>query len=267
MIKKCLPLSSTALALLITLLFAYLSVAESEQAAKTPSSDAISSNSVLHLIPEKTLGIIYCPNAIELDNKINTLFAGLSPQAGAPEILAQILASALGANFESLADFEAIGLDVNQDFAIFFTSLKPLHLSAAVHLKDTDTIQQVIEAETGGNASTQYKGVTYWNTNGDGSCFAILDNTLVYSRQRTVCEDVIDTHNGTIQAITENPDYESFLADILEGTDQLGVCFDIEGVIASLDDSLEEEWKSMIDNLPDNSQVSLIITPSLKNIL
>ena len=266
MIKKCLPLSSTALALLITLLFAYLSVAESEQAAKTPSSDAISSNSVLHLIPEKTLGIIYCPNAIELDNKINTLFAGLSPQAGAPEILAQILASALGANFESLADFEAIGLDVNQDFAIFFTSLKPLHLSAAVHLKDTDTIQQVIEAETGGNASTQYKGVTYWNTNGDGSCFAILDNTLVYSRQRTVCEDVIDTHNGTIQAITENPDYESFLADILEGTDQLGVCFDIEGVIASLDDSLEEEWKSMIDNLPDNSQVSLIITPSLKNI-
>ncbi len=40
MIKKCLPLPCTALALLITLLFAYLSVAESEQAAKTPSSDA-----------------------------------------------------------------------------------------------------------------------------------------------------------------------------------------------------------------------------------
>ena len=257
----------TLLALLTTLLFVYLSSnAASDQIVETPSSDALSSDSVLHLIPEKTLGIIYCPNLLELDNKINTLFTDLSPQSGSPEILAQMLASALGANFESSADFEAVGLDLDRDFAIFLTRLDPLHLSAAVHLKDTETMKQVIEAETGGNAPTEYKGVTYWNTNGDGSCFAILDNTLVYSRQRAVCEDVIDTRNGTIQAITENRNYQSFLTDILEGTDQLGVCFDIKGVIASLDGSLEEEWKSMIDNLPDNSVVSLAITPSLKNI-
>ena len=266
MIKKCLPLPCTALALLITLLFAYLSVAESEQAAKTPSSDAILSDSVLHLIPEKTLGIIYCPNPLELDNRINTLFADLSPQAGAPEILAQILASTLGANFESLADFEAIGLDLNQDFAIFLTSLKPLHLSAAIHLKDIEAIKQVIEAETGGSAPTQYKGGTYWSENGDGRSFAILENTVIFSQQRKVCKDVIDTQNGTMKAITQNPDYQSFLTDILEGTDQLGICFDVDNITASLDGSLEEEWKSMIDNLPDNSPVYLAIASSLKNI-
>ena len=266
MIKKCLPLPCTALALLITLLFAYLSVAESEQAAKTPSSDAILSDSVLHLIPEKTLGIIYCPNPLELDNRINTLFADLSPQAGAPEILAQILASTLGANFESLADFEAIGLDLNQDFAIFLTSLKPLHLSAAIHLKDIEAIKQVIEAETGGSTPTQYKGGTYWSENGDGRSFAILENTVIFSQQRKVCKDVIDTQNGTMKAITQNPDYQSFLTDILEDTDQLGVCFDVDNITASLDGSLEEEWKSMIDNLPDNSPVYLAIASSLKNI-
>ena len=266
MIKKCLPLPCTALVLLITLLFAYLSVAESEQAAKTPSSVAISSDSVLHLIPEKTLGIIYCPNPLELDNKINTLFTDLSPQSGAPEILAQILAITLGANFESLADFEAIGLDLSQDFAIFLTSLKPMHFSAAIHLKNIETIKQVIETETGGSAPTQYKDAAYWSENGDGNSFAILDNVLVFSQHRAVCENVIDTRNGTMKAITENPDYQSFLIDILEGTDQLGVCFDIEGVIASLDSSLEEEWKSMIDDLPDNSPFYLAITPTLKNI-
>ena len=266
MIKKCLPLPCTALALLITLLFAYLSVAESEQAAKTPSSDAILSDSVLHLIPEKTLGIIYCPNPLELDNRINTLFADLSPQAGAPEILAQILASTLGANFESLADFEAIGLDLNQDFAIFLTSLKPLHLSAAIHLKDIEAIKQVIEAETGGSTPTQYKGGTYWNENGDGRSFAILENTVIFSQQRKVCKDVIDTQNGTMKAITQNPDYQSFLTDILEGTDQLGICFDVDNITASLDAPLEEEWKSMIDNLLDNSPVYLAIASSLKNI-
>ena len=266
MIKKGLPLPCTALALLITLLFAYLSVAESEQAAKTPSSDAISSDSVLHLIPEKTLGIIYCPNPLELDNKINTLFADLSPQAGAPEILAQILASTLGANFESLADFETIGLDLNRDFAIFLTSLDPLHLSAAIHLKDIEAIQQVIEAETGGSTPTQYKGGTYWSENGDGRSFAILENTVIFSQQHKVCKDVIDTQNGTMKAITQNPDYQSFLTDILEGTDQLGICFDVDNITASLDAPLEEEWKSMIDNLLDNSPVYLAIASSLKNI-
>ena len=266
MIKKRLPLSSTALVCLITLLFICLSVAESEQAAKTPASDAVLDDSILHLIPEKTLGIIYCPSLLELDNRINTLFAELSPQAGAPEILAQVLANTLGANFESLADFEAIGLDVNRDFAIFLTGLKPLHLSAAVHLTDTEAIKQIIEAETGGSAPTEYNNATYWHTNGDSNYFAILDNILVFSQQRTVCEDVINTRNGTIQAITENPAYQSFFTDILEDTHQLGICFDVEAITASLNGSPEEALRSMIADLSDNSHLSLIMTPSLKNI-
>ena len=264
--KQFLPLSSIiVLAFLTVPLLVCISNAASDQAVETPSP-TVPSGSVLHLIPEKTLGIIYCPNAIELDKKINTLFTDLSPQSGSPEILAQMLASALGANFESLADFEAIGLDLNRDFAIFFTGLKPLQLSAAIHLKDTETVKQVIETETGGSAPTAYKNAAYWSENGDGNSFAILDDILVFSQQRAVCENVIDTRNGTIQAITENPVYQSFLTDILEGTDQLGVCFDIEGVIASLDGSLEEEWKSMIDTLSDNDRLSLLIEPSLKNI-
>lgn len=265
--KKFLPLSFIiVLAFLTVPLFVCFSRnAASDQAVETPSL-TVSNDSVLHLIPEKTLGIIYCPNAIELDNKINTLFTDLSPQSGSPEILAQMLANALGANFESLADFEAIGLDLNRDFAIFFTRLKPLQLSAAIHLKDTETMKQVIETETGGSTPTAYKNAAYWSENGDGNSFAILDDILVFSQQRSVCEDVIDTRNGMQQAITEHPNYHSFFADILEGTDQLGVCFNITGVIASLDNSLEEEWKSMIDNLPDNSPVSLAIAPSLKNI-
>ena len=256
------------LALLTTLLFVCVSNAASDQAVETPSSDALSSDSVLHLIPEKTLGIIYCPNAIELDNKINTLFRDLSPQSGSPEILAQMLAGALGANFESLADFEAIGLDLNRDFAIFITRLKPLQLSVAIHLKDTETVKQVIETETGGSAPTAYKNAAYWSENGDGNSFAILDDILVFSQQRTVCENVIDTRHGTIQAITENRGYQSFFTDMLEGRDQLGVCFDIEGVIASLDGSLEEEWQSMTDNLKNNSgSVSLVIGNLFEDLL
>ena len=261
--KKILPSPLIRmLALLTTLLFVCLSNAASDRAVETPSP-TVSSDSVLHLIPEKTLGIIYCPNAIELDNKINTLFTDLSPQSGSPEILARMLANALGANFESLADFEAIGLDVNRDFAIFFTRLKPLQLSAAIHLKDTETVKQVIETETGGSAPTAYKNAAYWSENGDGNSFAILDDILVFSQQRAVCENVIDTRNGTIQAITETPNYQSFLTDMLEGTAQLGVCFDLEATTTAFGDSLEEGLKSMTDSLKNDSGTAAFVIGDL----
>ncbi len=265
MIKKFSPLLLIAFVLLTTV--AHLSIAKPNQTTDTPSPVAVSNDSVLRFIPKKTLGLIYCPNLLELDNKISTLVAALSSQAGTSKILAQILANTLDADFESLADFEAIGLDLDQDFAIFFTNMKPLRLDVAVHLTDTQAMQQMIETEVGENTETEYKGVTYWNANGDGKNFTILDDTLIISQQRETCENVIDTHNGTLQAITENPNFETFLADILESPDQLSVCFDIEGITASLKGPIEEEWQSMIDNLRDNDQLSVVIGASLKNIL
>lgn len=264
MIKKFSPLLLIAFVLLTTV--AHLSIANPNQTTDTPSPVAVSNDSVLRLIPKKTLGLIYCPNLLELDNKISTLVAALSSQAGTSKILAQILANTLDADFESLADFEAIGLDLEQDFAIFFTNMKPLRLDVAVHLTDTQAMQQMIETEVGENTETEYKGVTYWNANGDGKNFTILDDTLIISQQRETCKNIIDTHNGTLQAITENPNFETFLADILESPDQLGVCFDIEGITASLKGPIEEEWQSMIDNLRDNDQLSVVIGASLKNI-
>ena len=264
MIKKFSPLLLIAFVLLTTV--AHLSIANPNQTTDTPSPVAVSNDSVLRLIPKKTLGLIYCPNLLELDNKISTLVAALSSQAGTSKILAQILANTLDADFESLADFEAIGLGLEQDFAIFFTNMKPLRLDVAVHLTDTQAMQQMIETEVGENTETEYKGVTYWNANGDGKNFTILDDTLIISQQRETCKNIIDTHNGTLQAITENPNFETFLADILESPDQLGVCFDIEGITASLKGPIEEEWQSMIDNLRDNDQLSVVIGASLKNI-
>ena len=263
MIKKLSPLLITFV-LLTT--FAHFSIAASNQIADTPSPVAVLNDSVLRFIPEKTLGLIYCPNLLELDNRINALIAERSPQLGTSKILAQILANTLDADYESLADFEAIGLDLNRDFAIFFTSLKPLRLAIAAYLADPQAMQQVIETEVGENALIKYKGVTYWSANGDGKNFTILDDTLIVSEHREASENVIDTHNGTMQAITANRNFGVFLHDILKGPDQLGVCFDIESINASFNGAIEEEWKALIDNLSDNDQLSLLIESSLKNI-
>ena len=214
-----------------------------------PEMVDIPSGSVLHLIPEQAMGIIYCPSLLELDYRINTLATDLMPTAENPEILAKILAESFGAGFENLAELEEIGLDLNQDFAVFMVNLRPPDISAIVHLTDPEAMKQVIAAESEGSAPTEYNGETYWSATGGSGHFAILENTLVFSRSAEVCESAIDAYKGTKQSVVANPDYSSFLANILKGETQLALHFDLKSIAPVLSASLQEESESMRDNL------------------
>ena len=266
MLKKCLPLYLTTL----TLLLVWLNTAESNQTADRSSQKTqtvaigIPKDSVLHLVPEKTLGLIYCPNLLELDNRINALVAGFSSGLEIPDVSEKTLVQTLSTEFEKLTHFEEIGLDLNQDFAILLTSLKPLHISGLAHLTEPEAMKQMIEAK--GSVSTQYKGVTYWNTTEGNQSFAILGNTLVFSTPHGSCENVIDTYIETRQSVAQNPDYIAFLTDILEDTDQLAVYFDVEGAIATLDRPLEEELESIMDSLEDDAEKLEVVAPFLEGI-
>ena len=239
--------------------------AEHEAAEETPHETEsemvkIPSGSVLHLIPEQAMGIIYCPSLLELDYRINTLATDLMPTAENPEILAQILASSFGAGFENLAELEEIGLDLNQDFAVFMASLRPPDLSAIVHLTDPEAMKQVIAAESEGSAPTEYNGETYWSATGGSGHFAILENTLVFSQSAEVCESAIDAYKGTKQSVVSNPDYSSFLANIMKGEAQLALHFDLKSIAPVLIASLKEESESMRDNL-ESDPAAMAIAP------
>lgn len=256
MIKKCLHLSLTALTLMTMLLCVRLSIAETDLATDAPPNKSESTpvpvltNSVLHLIPEQTLGLIYCPNLLELDNSINTLETELLSDAQAPDVSVEILSNIFGSQFEDLIALEEI-FNVSRDFVIVLTRLKPLQFAVLAHLRDPETIKQIVEKVTAEDERTAYKGITYWNDSEDGEIIAILDDILIFTKQREVCENVIDTYNGTIQAITKNPDYVSLLTDISEDKDQLAVYFDVETAIATLDRPLEEELQVVVDKLED----------------
>ena len=228
---------------------------------KSESVPAVPNNSVLYLIPKGALGIVYSSSLLEADNRINAMIAELSPESETFDIPAKTLAHIFPAEllagifvnkFEGLADFEKIGLDLNQDFAIFITSLQPLHLTVLMRLKDPEAMKQVIEVEE--NTPIEYKGVTYWNTTKGNRSFAILENTLVFSMPFGTCESVIDTYKGMGQTITQNPNYSTFLTDILAGDDQVGICFDIATFTATLDRPLEEELESLIESLEGDEE-------------
>lgn len=244
---------------------------EHEPEAETPHETEsemveIPSGSVLHLIPKQTMGLIYCPSLLELDYRINTLVTDLIPTDEDPEILAKILADSFGAGFESLAELEEIGLDLNQDFAVFMTSMNPPGLSALVHLTDPAAMKQVIDAESAGSAPIEYNGITYWNASGGGGSFALLDNILVFSRFAEVCKSVIDTYKATQPSVTANPNYTSFLTDIVEGDAQVAAHFNLESIAPLLTASIQEESESMQDGL-ESDAAAMAFAPFVTSML
>ena len=215
---------------------------------KEPEKKKEQKDSVLHLIPEQTLGLVYCPNLLELDNSIHTLKTGLLSEPQVSDVSVEILSDIFGSQFADFMALEDI-FNVNRDFAIILTRLEPLQFGVLAHLRNPETIKQIMEKVTEEAERTVYNGVTYWNDNEKGEIIAILDDILIFSKHGEVCEHIIDTYNGTIQAITKSPDYVSFLTDISEGNDQLAVYFDVETTIASLNSPLEEELSVVIDKL------------------
>lgn len=225
----------------------------------------IPSSSVLHLIPQQTFGIIYCPSLAELDDRVNMLAMDLMPTAENPEIIAKILADRFGAGFESLAELQEIGLDLNQDFAMFMTSSNPSDMSATVHLTDSAAMKQVIEAESEGSAATEYNGVSYWNAAGGGGSFAIIDDILVFTRSPEVCESVIDTYKGTKPSIITHPAYSPFLHSVSEGKAQLAVHFGFESIAPALNTSIEEQSELIRDGL-ESDPAAMAAAPFFEGI-
>ena len=278
--KKKLPFTQQSFAFIITVLLTVVSVnlqliaQISDQENSDPlqpkadiANKGVAENSVLNLIPDTSLGVIYCPSLKELDDKINNAALTLVPQIGvSPELLAQILAESFGAGFGSLSELEEIGLDIEQDFAVFFNSLDPFFISAAVHLTNPDAMIEVIEAEADGGEPKEYNGVSYWTSADESGSFLIIDNILVFSQLAEVCENVIDISKGTVPTIVNHPDYTSFIGNIINGFDQLAVYINLETVIEQFIELFNMELESIIDTLesdPASANSGLAIRGSL----
>ena len=217
----------------------------------------IPKESVLHLIPNSAMGVIYCPSLLQLDDSINNVVAELVPPAGQnTEFLAKFLARTFDAGFESLVELEDIGLDLDSDFAVFLTSFEPEGIGAIVHLRDPDIIKEAIDTEVEDSEPVEYNGTTYWSS--DEGSYVIFDDILIYAQFPEVCENVIDIRNGKLMSITQNMDYTSYLATIIKGTEHVAAYFDLQTVIEPFIEGFREEFQEVKDSIqsdPDSAAV------------
>ena len=204
----------------------------------------VAPDSVLNVIPQDTVGVIYIPSLLGLNDEINALMAEIIPTDPPQELPAQILAETFGAGFETLEELEELGLDMRRNFAVFLSGVNPLMYSAAVHVKDADSVKQLIEMEAAGSSSATHNGVTYYTTGEEGA-FVLMDDVMVYSGSAEVCERVIDTQKKAVPSIADNTDFQSLELDTTSGTNDLIAYFAMEAIVDALRPTLTEKAEGL----------------------
>ena len=256
------------IALIFTLGLSFRSIAQSEQtdADVVANKITVPEGSVLNLIPHDSLGLIYCPSLNELDNRIRMMVDDLMPQSGQGNLLAQILAGSFGAGFERLEELEEIGLDMDNDFAVFFSDVEQMHVSATIHLTDPDAIMEVIKTEAADSEPIEYEGVTYWSTPDGSGNFVILKDILLFSQDAAICNKVIDTHNDKTASIVQNADSYMLSADILNGTDQLSIYIGLDAIATEIGSPIDVILSGITENLQfQDDPILAEIAPAIKN--
>ena len=204
----------------------------------------VAPDSVLNVIPQDTVGVIYIPSLLGLNDEINALMVELIPTDPPQELPAQILAETFGAGFETLEELEELGLDLQRNFAVFLSGVDPLIYSAAVHVKDADSVKQLIEMEAEGSSSVTHNGVTY-HTTGEEGAFVLMDDVMVYSGSAAVCEKVIDTQKKTVPSIANTTDFQSLELDTTSGVNDLVAYFAMDAIVDALRPTLTERAEGL----------------------
>ena len=222
-----------------------------EEMAVTPD---IASGSVLNVIPQDTVGVIYIPNLLGLNDEINALLVELIPADPPQELPAQVLADTFDAGFETLEELEELGLDLRRNFAVFISGVDPLMYSAAVHVKDAESVKQLIEMEAEGSSAITHNGVTYYTTGEEGA-FVLMDDVMVYSGSAEICKKVIDTHKKTMPSIAADADFQSLKLDTTSGVNDLIFYFAMESIVNALQPTLTEGAEGLKSEMKASAEV------------
>jgi hypothetical protein len=212
-------------------------------------------DSVLNVVPKDATGVIYVQNLLGFNDEVNTLLADLIPEDPPQELLASALAGAFGAGFESLAELEELGFDFSRDFALFLTQVTPPVPSAVVHIKNPETVKQLIESEAEGSQAVPYNGMTY-HTTGESGGFVLLDDIMVYSGSEAVCEQAIDTFKKMGDSIAANTDYAALQLDTTSGANDLLFYFQMEKVVDAVRPLMTASAEGMKSRMEEEAETN-----------
>jgi hypothetical protein len=166
-------------------------------------------DSVLKTVPKGTLACVRFVNLRDFDGKIMNLINSLNIPDVPRVSIAQLIGKMTDSDVESLMDLEDAGFDMESDASVFWTSLSPDKFSIAAHVDSRQQAELSVRSAMGGT-DKQYKGITYAVSNAPFA-WVFLEDIFVYSKDKEVITDVIETHLKEKPSILQD---EKYLANV-----------------------------------------------------
>ncbi len=179
-------------------------------------------NSVLKVVPKEALIYLRFANLMDFDEKVAELIDSLNIPNAPNVSVDQLLSMITGVGITSLMDLEDAGFDMGSDACIFWTSLSFDKPSLAVHVRYREAAEEAVLYQMDATYK-QHKGVTY-GVMEESSAWVFLEDVFVYSKDKNIITEVIETHLAGNQSILQSEKHKANVRSIRAG--------DISGYVA-----------------------------------
>ncbi len=172
-------------------------------------------DSALRVVPKGTSICLKFSNPRSLEMKLSDLVNSLDMPNVPDANIGQLISKMTGLGTQSLMDLEDAGFDMKGDVFVFWKGLSFDKISVAVGVNSRKKAEEAVRSQIGG-AANQYKGISYAASD-SSSAWTFLGDVFVYSKDKAVIIDAIDTHLEGKPSMLQDESYTSGIKALKEG--------------------------------------------------
>lgn len=209
-------------------------------------------DSAIKIIPKGTLVCLKLSNLWEFDGKVMDLLDSLNIPDAPNVSIAPFLGQMVGAGIGSFMDLEDSGFNIEGNFYVFWTVLAPDKFSIVVPLTDKEIAEETVSYQMGGTEE-KHRGITYVTSKAPYA-WAILDDVFIYSKDKKVIMEAINTHLKETPSILSNEKYTSSVSSLRSG--DIAVYIDLDYIVSTFMPILQAQSQKMVKDISSQMKQS-----------
>jgi len=169
----------------------------------------------LRVVPKGASICLRFSNPRSLEMKLSSLVDSLDIPDVPDANIGQLMGKMTGLGMQSLMDLEDAGFDMKGDVFVFWKGVSFDKISIAVGVNSRKKAEEAVRSKMAG-ADNQYKDINY-AVSDSSSAWTFLEDVFVYSKDKAVIMDAIDTHLKEKPSMLQDESYTRSIETLKEG--------------------------------------------------
>ncbi len=169
----------------------------------------------LRVVPKGTSICLKFSNPRGLEMKLSNLISSLNIPDVPDANVGQLISRMTGLGMQSLMDLEDAGFDMKDGVFIFWKGPSFDRIAVAIGVNSRKKAEEAVRSKIGG-AGSKYKDINY-AVSDSSSAWTFLGDVFVYSKNKAVIIDAIDTHLKEKPSMLQDESYTISIKALKEG--------------------------------------------------